>query len=312
MLEEKNLNPLFSAQLIGLNNYFKELVEMEKKSIFPNVLMLSGKKGIGKFTLVNHFINYFFSKKTYDYENKIIDLSSEIYKRQINQSFENIIYIKNDNYNATKTEDIRNLKEIINKSTLNNMPRFIIFDDAEQLNLTSVNALLKIIEEPTKNNFFILINNQQKKIIDTIESRCLKIKIFLNENERIEIIEKLLEINKNEPILDYEKSSISPGSFLNFNYLCEKYNIDLSKNYLNNLRLVLDLYKKNKQANYIKLSEYIIDRHFNHLSEREHSKTFIYYNIKTLILNHLNNFVKLNLSINSFFNLIKEANVHAE
>ena len=34
------------------------------------------------------------------------------------------------------------------------MPRFIIFDDAEQLNLTSVNALLKIIEEPTKNNFF--------------------------------------------------------------------------------------------------------------------------------------------------------------
>ena len=31
-----------------------------------------------------------------------------------------------------------------------------------------------------------------------------------------------------------------------------------------------------------------------------------------ILLNHLNNFVKLNLSINSFFNLIKEANVHAE
>ena len=56
MLEEKNLNPLFSAQLIGLNNYFKELVEMEKKSIFPNVLMLSGKKGIGKSLLVKYFL----------------------------------------------------------------------------------------------------------------------------------------------------------------------------------------------------------------------------------------------------------------
>ena len=72
----------------------------------------------------------------------------------------------------------------------------------------------------------------------------LKLKFFLNENERIEIIEKLLEINKNEPILDYEKSSISPGSFLNFNYLCKKYNIDLSKNYLNNLKISSLIYIK--------------------------------------------------------------------
>ena len=35
-----------------------------------------------------------------------------------------------------------------------NKPRFIIFDDVELFNNNSLNALLKIIEEPSKNNFF--------------------------------------------------------------------------------------------------------------------------------------------------------------
>ncbi len=312
MLEEKNLNPLYSAQLFGLENYFQELVEMEKKNVFPNVLMLSGKKGIGKFTLINHYLNYFFSKKNYDYKNQIIDLESEVFRSHINQTFENIIYIQNENYNGAKVDDIRNLKNIINKSTLNNKPRFIILDDAEQLNLNSVNALLKILEEPSENNFFILINNQQKEIVETIESRCLKIKVFLKNDKRIEIIEKLLEINDSDTFLSFDNSSVTPGLFLNFNHICQKFNIDIKDNYLNNLKLILDLYKKDKKTNYIKLSEFIIDNHFNFLSKKEVSKKVVYYNIKTLILNHLNNFVKLNLSINSFFNLIKKDLVYAE
>ena len=50
-----------------------------------------------------------------------------------------------------------------NKSSFNNMPRFILIDNIENLNKNSVNALLKIIEEPNNNVFFILINNNEKK-----------------------------------------------------------------------------------------------------------------------------------------------------
>ena len=42
-----------------------------------------------------------------------------------------------------------------NKSTFNNMARFILIDNVENLNKNSVNALLKIIEEPNENIFFI-------------------------------------------------------------------------------------------------------------------------------------------------------------
>ena len=39
--------------------------------------------------------------------------------------------------------------------------------------------LLKLIEEPSENNYFILINNGRKKLIETIKSRAIETKIFL-------------------------------------------------------------------------------------------------------------------------------------
>ena len=72
-----------------------------------------------------------------------------------------------------------------NKSTFNNMARFILIDNIENLNKNSVNALLKIIEEPNENVFFILINNNEKNILPTLKSRCLTFKINFTFNESI-------------------------------------------------------------------------------------------------------------------------------
>ena len=51
--------------------------------------------------------------------------------------------------------------------------RFVILDDVEVFNKNSLNALLKLIEEPGESNYFILINNSTKDLIETIKSRCL-------------------------------------------------------------------------------------------------------------------------------------------
>ena len=49
----------------------------------------------------------------------------------------------------------------LNKSSLNDKPRFVLIDNIEFLNVNSTNALLKILEEPSLNVFFILINNPE-------------------------------------------------------------------------------------------------------------------------------------------------------
>ena len=54
--------------------------------------------------------------------------------------------------------------------------------------------LLKIIEEPNKNNYFILINNKSKPLLETIKSRCIEIKIIQNEHQRLSTINKLSKL----------------------------------------------------------------------------------------------------------------------
>ena len=77
-----------------------------------------------------------------------------------------------------RNKNVRKLKSTLSKPPINGSFRFIILDDVEQLNQNSSNALLKIIEEPTAFNYFILIDNQEKNVMETISSRCLKMKIF--------------------------------------------------------------------------------------------------------------------------------------
>ena len=56
---DDNYDPIKSLQLFGLNNYFDEFIRRYENNNFPKVLLLTGDKGIGKFTFVFHLINYF-------------------------------------------------------------------------------------------------------------------------------------------------------------------------------------------------------------------------------------------------------------
>ena len=123
-----------------------------------------------------------------------INNQTSFYKQYINGISPNIIYLDGFNFKNVKIENIRELKSTILKSNISQKERFIILDDVELFNISSLNALLKIIEEPSSNNYFILINNQTKPIIETIASRCLEMKILLSDQIRIKFIELLIKL----------------------------------------------------------------------------------------------------------------------
>ena len=67
------LNPLNSTKLISMDFYLNEMIELYNLKKFPKVILLNGNKGIGKFTLVIHFLNYIFTQtesKPYDLKKK--------------------------------------------------------------------------------------------------------------------------------------------------------------------------------------------------------------------------------------------------
>ena len=209
-----------SLTLFSLKENFKFISQLYSKNKLPKVLMFTGNKGSGKSTLINHFLYSIFDVDNYDKKTCSISMNSIFLKNFQKNVFSNIIYINGADYKSVKIEDIRNLKKQILRSTISNSDRFIIFDDIELFNPNSLNALLKIIEEPTQKNYFFLINNKAKPLIETIKSRTLEIKIILKEKQRIEIINKLVSLYKIDVILDPKISQLSPGNFVKFNHMC--------------------------------------------------------------------------------------------
>ena len=300
-----SLNPLETKKLFGLSKYFTNFIDLYKNKQFPKVTLLTGKKGLGKFTLVNHLLNYFFDKKSYDLINQEINLSSNTNKLIMQNIHPNIVYVNHIDHNRSKIDDIRLLINQLSKTTINNISRFVVIDNVEQLNTSCSNALLKIIEEPTESNYFILIDNQLNQLLETLASRCMKINLFLNKDEKLNIIQSLLNAHEIENKLNYKDLDISPGVFLTYNNLCIDNDIDIENDYLLTLNKILFLYKKNKNLDYINLLILCTEKYFYSLSF-ENITRIDYLNQKKLnIIKLINNFVKLNLNINAVINSIQ-------
>lgn len=293
-----------SLNLFGHKNNFNFLFNLYLENNLPKVLMLTGNKGDGKSTLINHFLFSVFDSKNYNVEKNILNDDSTILKQFKDNIFPNIVYVSGSDFKAVKVEDIRNLKTKILQSTISDKDRFIILDDIELFNTNSLNALLKIIEEPTKKNFFILINNKSKPLLETISSRSLEIKIMINENQRNEIIGNLINMHKLDLLLDPKSSKLSPGNFVKFNYICKEFDVSLSNNLIDNLSTLLNLYKKNKDILFINIAFFITDHYLSHLSKENILKSNKIYEIKNYIFANLNKFLLYNLNQKALLNSI--------
>ena len=250
-----NFLPANQLNLYGLNKDFNELIKLYKNKKLPNKFMLSGRKGIGKCTLAYHLVNFILSENenlSYNLNNYSINKDNKSFKLVHNGVHPNFYLI--DVISEKKTIDIfqiRNLISDLNKSNLNLKPRIILIDNIEFFNINSINALLKILEEPPENTYFILINNN-KKILPTIKSRCLNFNIILNNKNSVEISNNLFGskiltlINNN--LLEYY---FTPGKVYNLLNFLDNNKIDFENL---SLKKILDLlidkfyYKKDISA----------------------------------------------------------------
>jgi len=307
MLAINNLNNLYSKKLVGLDTYFNEMIKLYENGKFPKVLLLNGKKGIGKFTLTMHFINYIYSKNEatpYDLKSKTINDNSIFYNLFLHKTTQDVIFIQAEENKNIRLDEIRALKATLSSSSLSNNPRFTIIDEVEFLNNNSVNALLKTLEEPSGNNFFILINNKQANLIETISSRCLKSNIFLSSSNENEVINYLIEDRGVENLINF-KDHLSPGLFLKYNEIYLKYKINQNDNILIKLNILINAYKKEKDKLLISLVYFLINHSFLHKIKNNLNELDFLLNRKSSIIKIINDFVLFNLNINSVMNLIR-------
>ena len=257
-----NLKPENQLSLYGHHVELLNFIKLYKSQKLPNKILLSGEKGIGKSTLAYHIINHILSideDNSYDLKNYKINPDNKSFKLILNKSNPNFISIDiDDDKKSIDINQIRSLILTLNKSSFNKKPRLVLIDNIELLNINSVNALLKVLEEPNDNIFFILINSN-KKILPTLKSRCLNYNITLTSSQSLDITNKILDQNCmnliHEQLINHYST---PGLLLGLLNFATKNNLDLKQINLKELIKKIIMEKKYKKDQFIKSQLYLL------------------------------------------------------
>ncbi len=134
--------------------------------------LLAGPKGVGKATTARTVAIAALVKASQQ--------QAQIVERQcLSGAYPNYIYLTkrfDDDgkpKNEITVEQVRALLNGLKFKAAYAAPRFVIIDAIDDLNRTAANALLKMLEEPPLNTFFLLVCHALGGLLPTIRSRCL-------------------------------------------------------------------------------------------------------------------------------------------
>lgn len=142
---------------------------------------------------------------------KLIDENSDIIANQVNdENYLELIILRPDG-KFIKKEQIFSLQERLKTKPILSDKIFYIIMDADMMNDTSSNKLLKTIEEPNENVIGFLIAKNVDTLLPTIKSRCEIITINFDkklikedeENGIDEIVKKLIYCIEKGDLLEY-------------------------------------------------------------------------------------------------------------
>jgi len=300
------IDPKAQLNLYGYENYFASFVKLHKKNKLPNVILLSGLKGVGKSTFVYHFVNYLLSQdevNKYMLSNFKINEDNTSFKLIQNNMHPNFFLLENNlNDENIKIDQVRKLLKFLSKTTYSKNIKIVFIDNAEFLNNNSSNALLKCLEESSNNTFFFIVQNSSSKLLDTIKSRCITFKIYFNESEKEKIFNKIItnyELKYNENDIKIFYSFDSPGNILRNLSILEGFENDIFKDLLSSIFYLLEKYKNSKNPDLLNFISLVIQYFYNEQSIKNTKNLNNYFVSNYEILHQISNMKKFNLDKNN-------------
>ncbi len=164
----------------------------------------------------------------------------------INQNFLPSLIIIEPDGNNIKKEQVIDLKKRFSYKALYTKNNIYILKEADKLNLTAANTMLKFIEEPGENIYGFLLTRNINNVIPTIKSRCELLSLQYEDNQINDIDEyKKVAIDyiskielENSPKIMYNRNVI-------LNNYCEKENI--IRIFQEMLKIYFEAYSQNKK-----------------------------------------------------------------
>ena len=242
---------LFNNELTNYRDNFDFFVNLYLNNKLPQAFILSGENGIGKLNFIYHMLNFIFSvndEYKYDLKNYKINPSNKTYKLLSQNSHPNLFFVSpSQNKKNIEIAQIKKMQNYLNMSTFDKLPKIILINKCETLNISSSNSLLKSLEEKYENVYFILIHDIKKILLSTIKSRCVQFKIFLSNEERIKKIEEIIGDQYQSLSLDFKDKYLSMNFYRDLQFYCKDNNLEIKTIDLN--KLFLTIFEKQNLKN---------------------------------------------------------------
>ena len=115
-------------------------------------------------------------------------------------------------YTEIRMDDVRRGLEMFHHAAAEGGWRIAIIDAAEDLNRSSANALLKMIEEPPPRSLFLIVSHTPSRLLPTIRSRCRMLLLeTLSAANVVSAIRDMDEIWEEYEASDIEKAAERAG-----------------------------------------------------------------------------------------------------
>lgn len=140
----------------------------------PHALLIQGQSGVGKRTLARLLSMLVLCSTDGNRPCQTCDTC----KRMLDGVHSNILSPKvQPGANSIKIDDMRELLDMLSRHGLEEGARVVIIEEAGRLTPQAQNALLKSLEEPFADTYFILTTSAERSLLPTILSRCSSLNI---------------------------------------------------------------------------------------------------------------------------------------
>ncbi|GAA6157070.1 DNA polymerase III subunit delta' [Pyruvatibacter sp. HU-CL02332] len=147
--------------------------------------LITGPAGIGKATLAYRFARFLLKYgdprivESAGIETLHIPPEDEIFKRVSSRGHANVLTLRKPWNDKTKkymtvlsVDEVRRTHDFFGMKAGEGGWRICIVDSADDMNTSSANALLKVLEEPPAQTIFLVLANHPGRLLPTIRSRC--------------------------------------------------------------------------------------------------------------------------------------------
>lgn len=179
-----------------LDNFLKSELSLKREA---GTYLFYGEDSEKNYKLALDFASEIFCRDTED----------ENLKLSIHDKVQRNIYSDLNIISNITIDDIREMIKISNSSSHEGGAKVFILKNIQDARKESINAMLKVIEEPIAKNFFILLSNRLN-ILSTIRSRSIIYKVKKDKPEDLQIDKYIFDFFRgiSKDILEYKEQNL--------------------------------------------------------------------------------------------------------